>query len=152
MILKFCSIVIDTMDVVIEKSDSRDLLGAWKVKEKCRKEKNMLRQDFLTFSADFTSNNSYVAKKKKKIVGFIIFRDTGYISIFGVHPNYTREGIGTKLINIPKREHERLWCHVRETNREAIEFYKSRGFKIKKTVNSYYLSGDDAKLMIYGNY
>lgn len=135
----------------IKKGSSNHLLKSWKVKERCREEKGMLRQDFMTFSTDFSSNNSYVAIKDGKLVGFIIFRDTGYISIFGVHPDYTRQGIGTKLINKAKEKHEKLWCHVRITNEEAIKFYKSVGFKENRIINSYYLNGDNAKLMVYQN-
>lgn len=137
------------MDLEIKEGNPTDIYKAWKVKEACRKRNKMLRQDFLTFSADFTSNNSYIAKKEGKMVGFIIYRESGYISIFGVHPEYTREGIGTKLINLPKKEHNKLWCHVRETNEAAIEFYKANEFKIQRTVKSYYINGDNAKLMVY---
>ncbi|PTD94623.1 hypothetical protein C9439_02055 [archaeon SCG-AAA382B04] len=137
------------MKVKIKKSDPMDLLGAWKVKEKCRKDDGMLRQDFITFSTDFSLNHSFVAKKEDKIVGFIIFRDTGYISIFGVHPDYREQGIGEKLVEKPKQKYNKLWCHVRETNQDAIEFYKAVGFKEARRVSSYYLNGDNAKIMVY---
>lgn len=137
------------MGVEIKESNSKNLLESWQIKEKCRRKKGMLRQDFMTFSADFSSNHSYIAEKNNEVIGFIIFRDTGYISIFGVDPEHTREGIGTKLINKAKEKYEKLWCHVRETNEEAIKFYRSNGFEESKTVSSYYLNGDNAKLMVY---
>ncbi|OKY77961.1 MAG: Acetyltransferase GNAT family [Candidatus Methanohalarchaeum thermophilum] len=137
------------MEVKIRKANSKDLIPAWRVKEKCRRKKGMLRQDFLTFSADFSANKSFIAENTEKVVGFIICRNNGYISIFGVHPDYTREGIGTALVNRVKSNHKNLWCHVRITNDGALEFYENYGFDKRNIARNYYVNGDDAYVMVY---
>ncbi len=136
-------------DLEITESSITDLFEAWNVKESCRKETGMLRQDFFTFFADFCTSTTLLAKRRGNICGFVICRPSGYISIFGVHPKNFREGIGTSLINKLKDKYTKLWCHVRETNSNAINFYKNMGFKKKKIARNYYTNSDDAFLMVY---
>ncbi|WGI17323.1 GNAT family N-acetyltransferase [Methanonatronarchaeum sp. AMET-Sl] len=134
-------------DLEVLRAGIKELLPAWRVKVECNQHTGMLRQDFLTFSADFSANECYVAKINNEVVGFIIFRRNGYISIFGVHPEYTRNGVGSVLINRVKQELSELWCHVRITNKTAIRFYEAVGFEKSKIVDNYYSNGDSAIIM-----
>ncbi|RZN63343.1 GNAT family N-acetyltransferase [Methanonatronarchaeum sp. AMET6-2] len=134
-------------DFMIDRAGIKDLLPAWRVKEKCNQKTGMLRQDFLTFSADYSANDAYVARIGDKVIGFIIFRPNGYISIFGVDPDYTRMGVGTALIEKLKKQLSELWCHVRITNKAAVRFYRDVGFHKTKLVEGYYSNGDNALVM-----
>ncbi|OUJ18987.1 Acetyltransferase GNAT family [Methanonatronarchaeum thermophilum] len=134
-------------ELEVVRAGIKELLPAWRIKEKCNQKSGMLRQDFLTFSADFSANEVYVAKLNGFVIGFIIFRRNGYISIFGVHPEYTRMGVGSTLIDKVKKELSEVWCHVRITNKTAIRFYKAVGFEKSKVVENYYSNGDNAIVM-----
>jgi len=99
-----------------------------------------------------------VAQVKDYVVGYIIFwiieEDMGHIISLAVDQNYKREKIGSKLVNTALTTFTnfnifKIGLEVRAENKEAVDFYKSLGFKIIKKVSNYYEDESDAYKMIF---
>ncbi len=96
-----------------------------------------------------------VAKINKEIVGYAIGEkneNSGLIISVAVKKEWRRKGIGRKLIeklleNFKKEGMKMIFLHVREENKEAINFYQALGFKIIELVDNYYSNGENAYLM-----
>ncbi len=58
-------------------------------------------------------------------------------------------GIGKTLLNYIKDldDVERIMLEVRESNKNAIDFYRNNGFKDLRTIKDYYSNGEDAIVM-----
>lgn len=99
-----------------------------------------------------------VAQIENYVVGYILFwiieEDKGHIISLAVDQNFKRQKIGSNLIkkaitiftnfNIFK-----ITLEVRTENKEAVNFYKSIGFKLIKKVANYYEDGSDAFKMSF---
>ena len=80
----------------------------------------------------------YVALDGNIIVGFIsICVEEGYIYLddYSVTYSYRGKGIGTKLLDLAvnyakEKNIDDILTHVESSNKESIEFYKNRGFKL----------------------
>ena len=96
-----------------------------------------------------------VAKINKEIVGYAIGeknKDLGLIVSVAVKKEWRRKGIGRKLVeklleNFKKEGMKIIFLHVREENKEAINFYLALGFKIRELVENYYSNRENAYLM-----
>jgi [ribosomal protein S18]-alanine N-acetyltransferase len=113
---------------------------------------NMLKQLF-DFGAGFL-----VAQVENYVVGYIIFwiveEDRGHVISLAVDQNYKRQKIGSKLINtaiatFTKFNIFSITLEVKTENKEALDFYKSIGFKLNKKVSNYYEDGSDAFKMLF---
>lgn len=113
---------------------------------------NILKQLF-NFGAGFL-----VAQSKNYVVGYIIFwiveENRGHIVSLAVDQNYKRQRIGSKLINTAiatfiKFNIFNVTLELRVENEEALDFYKSIGFKVDKKVSNYYEDGSDAFKMSF---
>jgi len=73
------------------------------------------------------------------VVGMIEVRDGKHISMLFVHPEYTNNGIGTKLLSyaIAQFRKEQLRTKIKQVTVHAaddsIEFYSKRGFRVSAT-------------------
>ncbi len=144
--------------------DSKNLEEVWNIKERIKKEEGLLRQNRGFFSRSYTRNKGFLCidigdiiqnnnnkNKQRKIVGFETVRKDGYILFLGVSPDYRGIGIGRKLIEKAKKEHDNLSCHARTSNKKAIGFYKHLGFEIKKKIDNYYQNGESAYYLVNGD-
>lgn len=94
----------------------------------------------------------------KHLIGYVIFQVSNFeadIVYIGVHPDYRRQGVATRLLNckcftcnIPENEIEqfKIFLEVETENSPALSFYKTQGFEIA-SVRKKYLKGKDAYLM-----
>jgi ribosomal protein S18 acetylase RimI-like enzyme len=91
-----------------------------------------------------------------KVIGFIIgiktSFDRGRILILAVDEPYRWRGVGSKLLNkcielMKQRRLKVVTLEVRVNNKEAINFYLKRGFKIKELLPCFYSDGTDGYLM-----
>lgn len=101
-------------------------------------------------------------KIKDMILGYCIYRyEKGYNKIknichllkIGVHPDFQNLGIGSLLLkdmfkSMKKKKSKVAYLEVRESNKNAINFYEKRGFFKSKIIENYYESGESAYLMI----
>jgi ribosomal protein S18 acetylase RimI-like enzyme len=80
-------------------------------------------------------NLFYKIEENGEIVGFAICRflkTKNILSIdkIGIHPDYRKNGIGSKIIDEIKKRFKVLRIDVVSDNIIAINFYKKNGFKI----------------------
>jgi len=104
-------------------------------------------------------NNSvvgYVMARVELTFGYLVKRLTrvGHVISIAVLPEYRRRGIGRALMNACmkalKEEYKasEVYLEVRVSNLPAIKLYESLGFKVVKVLESYYLNGESAYLMV----
>ncbi|HAV43482.1 TPA: ribosomal-protein-alanine N-acetyltransferase [bacterium] len=97
-----------------------------------------------------------IAQMDKRVVGYIgmwFIGDEAHIVNIAVHPNYRRQGIGTKLVmalfdEIRKKGIERITLEVRASNIIAQQFYKKFDFQEIAIQEKYYRdTHEDALIM-----
>lgn len=104
-------------------------------------------------------NRILVAYDEDKISGFVDYMITfnsATISQIAVLPNYRKKGIGSKLLeemekSFPKEIDdvvETITLEVRESNINAISFYKKNGYENVVIKKHYYKNGENAVYMI----
>lgn len=102
-----------------------------------------------TYNKDF--RNILVYEESNKIIGvlsYLLIYDRVEIEYIVVDNEYKRKGIGSKLLNsINLNGIKNITLEVRESNKEAIDFYKNNGFDIV-TVRKNYYNNEDGYLMI----
>jgi ribosomal protein S18 acetylase RimI-like enzyme len=90
-----------------------------------------------------------------KIVGFIVAevrRRNAHIITIDVIPNSRRAGIGSSLLLAAEEQANRAGATVVEletavNNLGAIQFYKTKGYFVERTVSGYYSNSLDALVM-----
>ncbi len=93
-----------------------------------------------------------IENETKKILGLCsswLVIDELQITCIAIHPNHQREGLGKFLISeLIKRSHSLKMNHihleVKDTNKPAIAFYKSMGFKNVGNRFNFYKDGSNA--------
>jgi len=98
----------------------------------------------------------FVAEDNGEIAGFIVIKivsNQGKIKLIAVNPNFRGKGIGKSLMEyafkyFAENRVKEIMARSRLHNEAGCAFLKSFGFKIKKTIENYYLDGEDAFLMI----
>lgn len=104
-------------------------------------------------------NKILVVYDEDKIVGFVDYMITfnsATISQIAVLPNYRKKGLGSKLLeemekSFPKEIDdvvETITLEVRESNINAISFYKKNGYENVVIKKHYYKNGENAVYMI----
>ncbi len=127
-------------------------LGAWRIGD---------------YKEELDRKDSYLlaAKRCRTVIGFIAVRftladsndksicsETNIINI-GVSKNYQRKGIGSLLlnkflINAEKLKIKTVWLEVRESNKQAQNFYRLNGFvQAQRRKNFYIQPSEDALVM-----
>ena len=99
--------------------------------------------------------DSFAAEEDGRMIGLIVgkvLKNQGVIKLIAVEQNYRGKGIGKKLVeyllNYFKENGARIViARSRTGNENGISFLKNLGFGIVKTIEKYYLNGDDAYLM-----
>ena len=71
----------------------------------------------------------YVLEEDNRVLGFIGIID-GYIAGIFVDYEARGRGLGTRLIDLAKKNYERLTLNVYAKNQEAYRFYLARGFRV----------------------
>jgi len=131
--------------------------------DKARKKNlpEILAIENLSFSNPWSKNqfaeslsNFYVARKGKKIVGYIGVQkliDEAHILHMATHPDYRRQGIAHKLMKKAMAVRaQKFILEVRKSNLAAQNLYKKFGFKVISIRNKYYSDNDeDALVMIF---
>lgn len=97
-------------------------------------------------------HNSFILKVDSYIAGYCLCDDKGTLCSFAVLPKYRDLGLGKKLlqttIDTLGKKYSSCILQVRVSNEKAIHLYRTNGFKINRTLSSYYENGEDAFEMI----
>lgn len=89
-----------------------------------------------------------VARLGADIVGYIIVYGDDIISI-AVRDECRRAGVGGELLKSVLVTKTELFLEVRESNTQAISFYKKYGFNSVGNRKKYYPDGENAIIMSY---
>ncbi len=94
--------------------------------------------------------------ESERIIGYggiWLVCDNGDVTNIAVHPDYRREGIGRKILDLmidicKEREIKSITLEVRDGNIPAYNLYLKEGFVVNGRRKKYYKGIDDAILMI----
>lgn len=116
-----------------QKSDIDEIMKIWK-KENIRTH-NFIKKEYWENNYEYvkellTNAEIYVYTLDKKVVGFIGLNDN-YIEGIFINIEYQRRGIGSSLLNVAKKNRNKLELSVYKKNKCAIEFYKKNDFVVK---------------------
>ena len=141
--------------LAIERFDPLNLNEILEIEKNAFGKKEVFPKEYLLEISKKWPEGFLVAKINKEIVGYAIGeknKDLGLIVSVAVKKEWRRKGIGRKLVeklleNFKKEGMKIVFLHVREENKEAINFYLALGFKIRELVENYYSNRENAYLM-----
>ena len=113
--------------------------------------KEMLKTELLNAE----NSKTLIIEEHGKILGYVISRsffEEYYILNLGVFPPRQKEGIGTMLISSflkSIKSSSSVFLEVKKSNLNAIELYKTIGFKVFDQRKNYYKDGSSALMMNY---
>lgn len=129
---------------------SKHIDECWDIKEEILDEQGLLKQGKKFYSDTFVRSDSYVIKDgEDTVLGFALISGKNYLALLGVRPEYQGNGLGTRLIEHLKSEYDVIYCHTRESNKDAIDFYKSNNFFVDDIEGRYYEDGENAYILRY---
>lgn len=120
---------------------------AWELKERIRREEDVLKQrkGFFVDAYRRSSAHVFLAQgEREELIGFASVRRDGYVLFLAVSPDYRGEGFGKRLVADVAKQHRTVTCHARKSNDDAVEFYRHLGFKIEREIDRYYEDAGDA--------
>lgn len=137
---------------VVPRGDDDHLEAAWTLKERIRADEGVLKQRRSFFARAFRRARVYVALGTEgELVGFAAARRDGYLLFLAVAPDHRGRGLGRRLVACVAEDHDRVTCHARCTNDDALAFYRHLGFETVRRLTSYYEDGGDAYLLRLGD-
>ena len=101
------------------------------------------------------STNVIVTRDGNDVIGFAVMKyldQEARLNLFGVHPDYRRRGIGTRMISWLEATalvngNGIIYLETRLKNQSAREFYRSLGYKVVKRIPGYYRGKETAVQM-----
>lgn len=144
------------MSVNVEKridgpGESDHLDRAWELKERIRREENVLKQRKHFFTSAYRRATCHLYFEDEELVGFASVRRDGYILFLAVAPEVRGRGYGSRLVSDVAENHNTVTCHARTTNQNAIDFYHHLGFETERHIRNYYEDGGDAYYLKLGD-
>lgn len=136
------------MEIIIDKAQISDAETIYSLEKTIFSESRTLTDIENYISSPISVFN--VARLEKDIVGYIIVYGDDVISI-AVSETYRRTGVGSKLLKSVLTQKTELFLEVRESNINAIAFYKNYGFNSVGIRKKYYSDGENAIIMSYIN-
>jgi len=137
----------------IRKAEKQDLLAVYEIERLSFKDP--YPPFFIEMLLKLNPSTFFVAETEKETVGYLITtkdRCTGHIVSLAILPQRRRTGIGSALMKtgleiLQKLDVETVRLEVRESNREAQQFYETLGFEYNHRIVGYY--EDEAALVYY---
>lgn len=98
----------------------------------------------------------FVIRKEAKVIGYVDFWRVGpevHLITIGVHPDFRRRGVGTKLIEFMlgearKNRVETVSLDVRPSNAAGLKLYEKFGFRQAGVRRRYYQDNDEDALVL----
>jgi len=145
------SVNVERREVESGDADLRDT--AWLLKERVRERDGVLKQRRRFFDRAYERAAVYVYRdpERDELIGFAATRGDGYVLFLVVAPAYRGEGFGEALVARVAENHDRVTCHARTTNEEALSFYGHLGFDTIRRIDDYYEDGGDAYYLRLGD-
>ena len=147
------SVTVDTR--LIDTGDNAFVDKAWELKERIRREDDVLKQRHGFFTDAYRRSKVYLLVEPRydgeTMVGFAATRRDGYVLFLAVHPEYRGEGFGRRLVAAVADDHGSVTCHARASNDDALAFYEHLGFEVERRVENYYEDNGDAYYLRLGD-
>lgn len=122
--------------------------AAWRLKERIRREEDVLKQRRGFFEDAYRRSTVYLLVSSEgenpRLMGFAAVRRDGYILFLAVSPDFRGSGVGKRLVGRVVENYDSVTCHARATNEQAMGFYEHLGFEIERRIDNYYEDGGDA--------
>ncbi len=117
--------------MIIQKANFGDITGIKRIADESKP--NVTAHPIWLYYILSVFSSTFVAKYKGIILGYLVFfqnpfTKSAFIYQFAVSPKYRKKGIATALLN--KLGNVKISLGVRKFNKNALEFYKKRGFKL----------------------
>ncbi|MFW5917900.1 MAG: GNAT family N-acetyltransferase [Haloferacaceae archaeon] len=122
----------------------------WALKERIRKEEDVLKQRRRFFMDAYERSRSHLLFRDDDLAGFVTARRDGYVLFLAVAPEARGQGFGRRLVAEVASDHRTVTCHARTTNERALNFYERIGFEIERRIDNYYEDGGDAYYLKLG--
>lgn len=139
----------EVTEAVVPPGETDHVDAVWRLKEHIRDHDGALAQRRTFFRVQYRRCRNYLLFREGDLVGFAVVRPDGYLSLLGVAPEWRRRGLATRLVERAVADHDRLTCHVRATNDDALAFYADRGFAVEGRTRGYYRDGTDAYRLVH---
>ncbi len=149
------SVTVDTREIGPGDDDLVD--QAWDLKERIRREEEVLKQRRGFFSDAYRRSTVHTIVQTgpdpdgDDLAGFAAVRRDGYMLFLAVAPEFRGRGYGEELVARAAQEHSTMTCHARTTNENALRFYEHLGFDVKRRIDNYYEDGGDAYYLQLGD-
>lgn len=151
MVLYATVVSVTLDDRVVPPGDDEYLSAAWDLKEDIRESEGLLRQRWGFFADAYRRSTVYCYLDGDDLVGFASARRDGYLLFLAVAKPYRGQGFGERLVGRVAEDFDRVTCHARTTNRNALDFYQHLGFSIVRRVDNYYEDGASAYYLRLGD-
>lgn len=138
---------------VVDPGDSAYIEEAWQMKERIRRNHDVLRQRRGFFESAYRRSTVYLFVDRSnsgQLIGFAAVRRDGYILFLAVDRGYQGEGFGKALVARVADDYGSVTCHARTTNKDALSFYRHIGFSVERRIDDYYEDGGDAVYLRLG--
>jgi [ribosomal protein S18]-alanine N-acetyltransferase len=136
---------------VVGPGDAAVVDEAWELKERIRAEEGVLKQRRGFFYEAYRRSTVNLLWIGGDLAGFAATRSDGYVLFLAIAPDHRGEGLGRLLVETVAEEHDRVTCHARTTNEEALVFYERVGFEIVRRIDGYYEDDGDAFYLRLGD-
>ncbi|WP_317312166.1 N-acetyltransferase [Clostridium thermobutyricum] len=124
---------------MIRKLRNEDIEKVMKIwKDSTSKAHDFISKEYWENNYDVVKNTyipmseTFIYEIENKIEGFISVINNEFIGALFVDINCQGLGVGSELINYVVKEYNKLSLAVYKENKNAVEFYISKGFKIIK--------------------
>jgi ribosomal-protein-alanine N-acetyltransferase len=102
---------------------------------------------------DYLTYDLWIAESQQEVIGFLVSRQLGAgegeILNLAVAPEWRRQGIGRSLIQAFLGDcRGSVFLELRESNRAALDLYKSMGFQVVSNRPKYYESPPEAAIVM----
>lgn len=128
--------------------------AAWQLKERVRREDQVLQQRKKFFSDAYRRSTVYCFHTDgvtESLIGFAVARRDGYVLFLAVAPEFRGDGFGRRLISTVAENYTDVSCHARVSNQNALSFYEHLGFETVRRISGYYEDGGDAYYLRLGD-
>ena len=133
---------------VVEQGQDDHVEAAWQLKERIRREEDVLKQCRGFFADAYRRATVYLYATQdddgERLIGFAAARRDGYILFLAIVPEFRGQGFGERLVGEVAEDHRSVTCHARTTNGNALDFYDHLGFEVKRRIDRYYEDGGSA--------
>lgn len=146
-----------TLKIVVREMNSYDVSSVMDIEKECFSNPYTLEQLEYAYHGN-PFGHIYVAMVGPDVVGFIDFLktfDSATINQIAVKAEFRKHGVGNRLmgelvkfIRSGEEKAEFLTLEVRQSNENAIRFYKKHSFENITTKKAYYEDGEDAIYMV----